>query len=74
MRNLSFLILRCILWQLDSTNGTCHLDGSNKNVKDGLQDAYNKAENIYQERVNHVASARPEVLWFHCHSYSTETP
>jgi hypothetical protein len=55
--------LKCIRWQLDSSNGTYCFDANNKD-KDGLQGAYNEAENIYQERVNHGASARlEEVLW-----------
>ncbi|CAM0912131.1 unnamed protein product [Alopecurus aequalis] len=44
---------------LDSSDGTYSFDASNKR-KDGLQDAYSEAENIYQERVNHGASARLE--------------
>lgn len=44
---------------LDSSNGTYCFDVNNKD-KDGLQDAYNEAENIYQERVNRGASARLE--------------
>jgi hypothetical protein len=63
LRNLCSLILKCIRWQLDSSNGTYCFDANNKD-KDGLQGAYNEAENIYQERVNHDASARlEEVLW-----------
>jgi hypothetical protein len=42
--------LKCIRWQLDSSNGTYCFDANNKD-KDGLQGAYNEAENIYQERV-----------------------
>uniref|UniRef100_A0A0D9WQ32 Protein kinase domain-containing protein n=1 Tax=Leersia perrieri TaxID=77586 RepID=A0A0D9WQ32_9ORYZ len=45
---------------IDSTNGTCHLDGVNSKVKDGIQEDYNEPKNIYQGRANHVASARPE--------------
>ncbi|KAL5224937.1 hypothetical protein ABZP36_011576 [Zizania latifolia] len=45
---------------IDSTNGTWHLDGVNTKVKDGLQEAYNEPENIYQGRASHVASTRPE--------------
>jgi len=44
---------------LDSSNGTYCFDANNKD-KDGLQNSYNEAENIYQERVNHGASARFE--------------
>ncbi|XP_040380880.1 serine/threonine-protein kinase 10 isoform X3 [Oryza brachyantha] len=44
---------------IDSTNGTCHLDGVNSKVKDGLQEA-NEPENIYQGQANQVASARHE--------------
>uniref|UniRef100_A0ACD6AEC3 Uncharacterized protein n=1 Tax=Avena sativa TaxID=4498 RepID=A0ACD6AEC3_AVESA len=44
---------------LDSSNGTYCFDANNKD-KGGLQDAYNEAENTYQERVNHGASARLE--------------
>jgi hypothetical protein len=62
-RNLCSLILKCICWQLDSSNGTYCFDANNKD-KDGLQDAYNEAEDIYQERVNLGASTRlEEVLW-----------
>ncbi|VAI85664.1 unnamed protein product [Triticum turgidum subsp. durum] len=43
---------------LDSSNGTYHFDGANNKDRDGLQDVYNESENIYQERVNHGASAR----------------
>ncbi|XP_047077003.1 serine/threonine-protein kinase BLUS1-like [Lolium rigidum] len=44
---------------LDSSNGTYCFDANNKD-KDGLQDGYNEAENIYQERVNLGASTRLE--------------
>jgi len=44
---------------LDSSNGTYCFDANNKD-KGELQDAYNEAENTYQERVNHGASARLE--------------
>ncbi|XP_047075617.1 serine/threonine-protein kinase BLUS1-like [Lolium rigidum] len=44
---------------LDSSNGTYCFDTNNKD-KDGLQDAYNEAEDIYQERVNLGASTRLE--------------
>ncbi|KAM3189389.1 hypothetical protein ACQJBY_067975 [Aegilops geniculata] len=43
---------------LDSSNGTYHFDGANNKDRNGLQDVYNESENIYQERVNHGASAR----------------
>lgn len=39
-------------------------DGANNKDRNGLQDAYNEAENIYQERVNHGASARHEEVLF----------
>jgi len=45
---------------IDSSNGTCHLDVRDNKVKDDSQDAYNGPKHIYQERVNHVASERPE--------------
>jgi serine/threonine-protein kinase OSR1/STK39 len=45
---------------IDSSNGTCHLDVRDTKVKDDSQDAYNDPKHIYQERVNHVASERPE--------------
>ena len=64
VRNLCSLIFKFIYWQLDSSNGTYHFDGANNKDRDGLQDVYNESENIYQERVNHGASARhDEVLW-----------
>jgi len=64
----------CIFWQIDSSNGTCHLDVRDNKVKDDSQDAYNDPKHIYQERVDHVASERPEeVLVFHHHNYPTET-
>jgi len=43
-----------------SSNGTCHLDVRDNKVKDDSQDAYNDPKHIYQERVDHVASERPE--------------
>ncbi|CAL5038457.1 unnamed protein product [Urochloa decumbens] len=47
---------------IDSSNGTCHLDIRDNKVKDVSQDAYNPgiSGHIYQERVNHGASGRPE--------------
>ncbi|KAG2605571.1 serine/threonine-protein kinase fray2-like isoform X1 [Panicum virgatum] len=45
---------------IDSSNGTCHLDVRDNKVKDDSQDAYNDPKHIYQERVDHVASERPE--------------
>lgn len=45
---------------IDSSNGTCYLDVRENKVKDDSQDAYNGPEHIYQERLNHVASRRPE--------------
>ncbi|XP_066370402.1 serine/threonine-protein kinase BLUS1-like isoform X2 [Miscanthus floridulus] len=45
---------------IDSSNGTCYLDVRENKVKDDSQDAYNAPEHIYQERLNHVASRRPE--------------
>ncbi|KAM0913224.1 hypothetical protein ACQ4PT_012288 [Festuca glaucescens] len=44
---------------LDSSNGTYCFDANNKD-KDGLRDAYNEGEDIYQERVNLGASTRLE--------------
>lgn len=43
---------------LDSSNGTYSFNGTNKRDVNGLREAYNEAENVYQERVNHGASAR----------------
>ncbi|PWZ08153.1 hypothetical protein Zm00014a_040013 [Zea mays] len=45
---------------IDSSNGTCYLDVRENRVKDDSQEAYNGPEHIYQERLNHVASRRPE--------------
>ncbi|XP_021305186.1 serine/threonine-protein kinase BLUS1 isoform X3 [Sorghum bicolor] len=45
---------------IDNLNGTCHLDVRENKVKDDSQDAYNGPGHIYQERLNHVASRRPE--------------
>lgn len=65
----------CIVWQIDSSNGTCHIDSRDNKIKDDLQNAQNAPEHIYQERVNRVSSGMPEeVLGFHDHSYPTDTP
>ncbi|KAK8455445.1 hypothetical protein SEVIR_4G164800v4 [Setaria viridis] len=45
---------------IDSSNGTCHLEVRDNKVRDDSHDAYNDPELIYQERVNHGASGRPE--------------
>ncbi|KAL6909806.1 hypothetical protein ACP4OV_001465 [Aristida adscensionis] len=58
--NLEDLKNAAALGNIDSSNGTPNLDVRNNNVKGGSEEAYSEPEHIYKEKVNHVASGRPE--------------
>jgi hypothetical protein len=57
-KNLSFLIVGCVLWQIDSANDNCHYDVRENKSKDVSEEAHVEPEHNYQEIVNHVASGR----------------